>query len=64
MEGKQKALIIYKNDDNETRQDYGVILEKDVSTIKFQTANGPPVELPWHRVLKVKYKEEKGGNQE
>jgi len=60
MEEKgNKAIIIYTNDNGEKRTDYATILEESDSTIKFQTENGPPIKLPWHRVLKVKYKEEK-----
>jgi len=61
---KATAIIIYKNDNGETRTDYATIIEENVSTIKFQTENGPPIKIPWHRILKVKYKTEPRGVKE
>lgn len=48
------GLLIYMNDDDEKRTDYGEVIEKNVSYIEIRKRNGKPITVPWHRVLKFK----------
>jgi len=50
------AIIVYTNDDGTKISDFCTILTKDTSTVTFKNNNNNIIELPWFRILKIKYK--------
>jgi len=49
----KKTFIAYKNDDDKTREDWVIIVEKTISYVTFEY-NDKLITLPWERILKLK----------
>ena len=50
---KEKTFITFLNDDDQKKEYWVVIKEKNISYVSFEY-NDKIITVPWHRVLKIK----------
>ena len=50
---EEKTFVAFLDDDNRKREDWVIVMEKNISYITFEY-QGKLVTIPWHRILKIK----------
>jgi len=53
MEEKKNIFIAFIDDDGKKKEDWIILIEKNISYVKFNY-NNCVLTIPWHRILKLK----------